>query len=110
MKESHNEGLAIHVDPESCGFRRKAGDRSVDRGKFRPGIELRKYSHQGADTLVISGRQHLVHRYCEVYQNPAQSETQCMFRNTLCENREIPGPPWAYGARGRVGKSKDPRR
>jgi hypothetical protein len=41
MKELCIEGLATHDNPESCGCRREAGIRSVDRGCGRQGIELR---------------------------------------------------------------------
>ena len=57
-----------------------------------------------------SGRPHRVHRYREVYQSPARSETPCAYVDTSLGNREIPSSPKAAVAVGRVGKSKDVRR
>jgi hypothetical protein len=51
-----------------------------------------------------------MHRYREVCQSPARSETPCTYADTLLGNREIPSSPKAAVALGRVGKSKDVRR
>jgi hypothetical protein len=42
--------------------------------------------------------------------NPARSETPCTYASTSRGNREIPRPPRAAVALGRIGKSKDARR
>jgi hypothetical protein len=42
MKVSYVEGLANHNGPESCGAAREGGRRSIDRGKYGPGIQPRK--------------------------------------------------------------------
>jgi len=49
-------------------------------------------------------------RYREAHRSPARSETLRAYGNTSHENREIPCPPGADGASGRVGKSKDASR
>lgn len=36
---------------------------------------------------------------------PARSQTPCMYRTSLRENREIHGSPVADGATGRIGKA-----
>ena len=63
-----------------------------------------------ADALEIVGRQHRVHRHRKVYQDPARSETPCMYASTLFGNREIPRLSAGERTADRVGKSKDVRR
>ncbi len=110
MKESHGEGPAIHTDPESCAAARK------DRGEALTGERAgRVFSRErtllrGADVVEEGGRPHPGRRQRETLRNPARSETPSTHGNTSHGNREIPGPPVADGATGRVGKSKDTRR
>jgi len=109
MKESYVEGLATHSGPESCVAVRE------DSGEALTGVRAgRVFSREsvlrGADAVRRSGRPYLERRYRETLQDPARSETSCTHGNTSRENREIPCPPAADGAAGRVGKSKDVRR
>jgi len=110
MKESYVEGLATHSGPESCVAVRE------DRGEALTGVRAgRVLSRErnclrGADAVGEGGRPHPAHRYREMRRDPARSETPCTYGNTSRENREIPCPPAADGAAGRVGKSKDARR
>ncbi len=48
--------------------------------------------------------------YREVHQSPARSKTPCTYGDTSRGNREVPSPPRAAVALGRIGKSKDVRR
>ena len=110
MKESYVEGLAAHDGPESCVVTRKG------RGEALTGVRAGRVSSResnllrGADAVEVGGRPHSVHRHREMARNPARSQTPCMYGNTSRENREVPCPPAADGAAGRVGKSKDTRR
>ena len=61
MKESYNEGIASHIGPESClDDPRGRGEPSVarqpkatvDRGKYRRAIELRKHQLPEAELVV----------------------------------------------------------
>ena len=115
MKESYVEGLAAHSGPESCVVAREG------RGEALTGVRAgRVFSREsnpclradlrGADAVGEGGRPHSAHRYREMRQGPARSETPRMYGNTSRENREIPRPPAADGAAGRIGKSKDTRR
>jgi hypothetical protein len=117
MKESYGEGLATHTGPESCvGIREGDGEALTgvrtgwvsSREIHAPGRKLRVL--RGADAVEISGRQHRVRRQREARQDPARSETPSTCGNTSDGNREIPRPPAAEGAAGRIGKSKDTRR
>ena len=107
MKESYVEGPATHSGPESCAAAREG------RGEALTGVRAgRVLSREisllrGADAVRRSGRPHPVRRYCETHRDPARSETPCTYGNTSRENREIPCPPVADGAAGRIGKSED---
>lgn len=76
MKESHSESLASHTGPESCGVTRKGGAEALTRESAGQVTESRKTHYSGMPTLLVGGgRQHLVHRYREVRENPARSKT-----------------------------------
>ncbi len=109
MKKSYESGLATHIGPESCGAARKGGVEALTGERagrvFSRVIELRD-----ADAVRRSGRRGRVHRYREVCQSPARSETPSTYGDTLRGNREVPGSPRAAVALGRIGKSKDVRR
>jgi hypothetical protein len=108
MKKSHESGLATHIGPESCGAARKGGVEALT-GE-RTGRVFSRVILRDADAVGESGRPHRVHRYREVCQSPARSETPSTYGNTSHGNREIPSPPRAAVASGRIGKSKDVRR
>jgi hypothetical protein len=109
MKKSYESGIATHIGPESCGAAREGGVEALTGERagrvFSRVIELRD-----ADAVRRSGRRNRAHRYREVCQSPARSETPCTYADTSLGNREIPGSPKAVVAVGRIGKSKDVRR
>ena len=110
MKKSYESGLATHIGPESCGAARKGGAEALTGGRAGRVFSRVRILLRDADAVGVSGRLHPVHRYREVYQSPARSETPSTYRSTSYGNREIPCPPGATRAPGRVGKSKDTRR
>lgn len=65
---------------------------------------------RGADVVKVYGKQHLDVRYCKNGQDPAGSETLCMFGTTLRENRESQWLSEEIWPLGYIGKSKDVRR
>jgi len=65
---------------------------------------------RGADAVPKCGRPHLLRRQRETRRDPARSETPSMYGRTLHGNREVPPPPAAEGAAGRIGKSEDASR
>ena len=75
MQVPYDEGVAIHIGPESCAGAREGRRRSVDRGAHRPAIEPRKLSIPGADAVHYGGRQHGRARHRERPDDPAWSET-----------------------------------
>ena len=110
MKKSHESGLATHIGPESCGAAREGGVEALTGERAGRVLSRVRELLRDADAVGESGRPHRVHRYREVCQSPARSETPCTYGNTSCGSREIPCSPMADGAVGRVEKSKDVRR
>ena len=110
MKESYESGVATHIGPESCGAACKGGVEALTGERAGRVLSRVRTILRDADAVEVSGRQNRAHRYREVSQSPARSETPCTYGNTSRGNREIPGPPRAAVALGRIGKSKDARR
>ena len=110
MQKSHESGLATHIGPESCGAARKGSVEALTGERAGRVFSRVRQLLRDADAVGESGRPHLVHRYREVCQSPARSETPCTYADTSRGNREIPSPPRAAVALGRIGKSKDRRR
>src|SRR6267378_3569136 len=110
MKKSYESGVATHIGPESCGAARKGGVEALTGERAGRVFSRVRNSLRDADAVGESGRPHRVHRYREVRQSPARSETPSTYADTSRGNREIPSPPRAAVASGRIGKSKDVRR
>ena len=110
MKESYGEGVATHTGPESCGAAREGGDEAWTGERAGLVFSRVRQLLRDADAVGESGRRRPVHRYREVRRGPARSETPSTYGSTSHGNREIPCPPGAASAPGRVGKSKDTRR
>jgi hypothetical protein len=110
MQKSYECELATHIGPESCGVARKSGVEALTGGRAGRVFSRERHLLRDADAVRRSGRLHRVHRYREVHQSPARSETPSTYADTSLRNREIPGLPRAAMALGRIGKSKDARR
>ena len=107
MQKSYECELATHIGPESCGAARKGSVEGERAGRVFSRVRT---FLRDADAVGESGRPHRVRRYREVHWSPARSETPCTYADTSHGNREIPSPPRAADALGRIGKSKDERR
>ena len=110
MEKSHEGGVATHIGPESCGAAREGGVEALTGERAGRVFSRVRNSLRDADAVRRCGRPHLMHRYREVNQSPARSETPCTYGSTSRGNREIPSSPRAEVALGRIGKSKDARR
>src|SRR2546430_12414247 len=106
MKKSYESGVATHIGPESCGAARKGGVEALTGERAGRVFSRVRNSLRDADAVRRSGRPHRAHRYREVYQSPARSETPCTYADTSRGNREVPSPPRATAALGRIGTSK----
>ena len=113
MKVLYIEGLANHIDPESCIGVRKAAGEALTGG--RAGWVLSREINappqggllRGADVLEIGGRQHPRRRNGKTLWDPARSKTPRMYGCTLLGNREIPSASVIARSAERVGRSKD---
>ncbi len=110
MKKSYESGVATHIGPESCGAAREGGVEALTGERAGWVFSRVRHSLRDADAVRRCGRRQREHRYREVLQSPARSETPCTYANTSLGNREIPGSPGGADASGRIGKSKDVRR
>jgi len=110
MKESHECEVATHIGPESCGVARKGGVEALTGERAGQVLSRERNPTPGRRRCRSGGRLYSRHRYREVQRGPARSETPCTYESTSLGNREIPGPPRAAVALGRIGKSKDVRR
>src|SRR6266403_599946 len=110
MQNSYECELATHIGPESCGAARKGGVEALTGERAGRVFSRVRTFLRDADAVRRSGRPHRVHRYREVYLRPARTETPSTYADTSRGNREIPSPPRAAVASGRIGKSKDVRR
>jgi hypothetical protein len=110
MQKSYECDVATHIGPESCGAARKDGVEALTGERAGRVLSRVRILLRDADAVRRCGRLHLVHRYREVQESPARSETPCTYADTSHGNREIPGSPRAAVALGRIGKSEDVRR
>jgi hypothetical protein len=110
MKKSYESGVATHIGPESCGAACKGGVEALTGERAGRVLSRVRITLRDADAVEVGGRQNRAHRYREVSLSPARSETPGTYADTSRGNREIPGPPRAAVALGRIGKSKDARR
>src|SRR6266403_35819 len=107
MQKSYECEVATHIGPESCGAARKGGVEALTGERAGRVFSRVRTFLRDADAVGESGRPHPVQRYREVHWSPARSKTPCTYGNTARGNREIPSPPRAAAALGRIGKSKD---
>src|SRR5260221_3187967 len=110
MQKSYESGSATHIGPESCGAACKSGVEALTGERAGRVFSRVSFFLRDADAVGESGRPHRVHRYRDVCQSPARSETPCTYADTSHWNREIPSTPGVAVALGRIGKSKDVRR
>jgi hypothetical protein len=87
MKKSYGEGVATHTGPKSCGAAREGSDEALTGECMGRVFSRVRTLLRDADAVRRSGRQHPVHRYREVPQSPARSETPCTYRSATHGNR-----------------------
>src|ERR1700738_881416 len=110
MQKSYECEIATHIGPGSCGAVRKSSVEALTGERAGRVFSRVRRLLRDADAVGESGRPHRVHRYREVCQSPARSQTPCTYRSTSHGNREIPRLPQTEYVWGRIGKSKDTRR
>src|SRR5258706_4829684 len=103
MQKSYECEVATHIGPESCGAARKGGAEALTGDRAGRVFSRVRTFLRDADAVGESGRPHLMHRYRELHQSPALSETPSTYRDPSLENLEIHGQPEAALAVGRLG-------
>jgi hypothetical protein len=104
MKESHDEGLASHIEPESCvGSRKTAGEALTGA---HAGQVLSCETASGAPTPLSEAEGKIGGGdKGEPLTSPAQSQTLGMRRNSLHGNRETPRTSAENGSADRSEKA-----
>jgi|ERR1700676_415641 len=102
MKESYECEVATHIGPESCGAAREGGVEALTRERAGRVFSRGRQLLRDADAVKRCGRLHRVHRYREVCQSPARSQTPCTYGSTSNGNREIPASPRVAVDLGRI--------
>ena len=105
MEESDIEGLATHGGPESCvGAREGTGEALT--GGVQAGPLSREMRLRGADAVKAAEGNIAGGAKREPSGDPAWSENQGMYTNSMRENRESPPPPASRSRAGRPGKAE----
>ena len=89
MQESHNEGVASHIGPESWGGDRKAVSQALTGECMDWVLSLENRIVRSADGLTSHGRQHLSGRHGKARPDSAWSKTPATYRHTSREWREV---------------------
>ena len=102
MKEPHKEGVAIHLDPESCaGSHKGAGEALTGAHAGQPlSSEIRLSSRAPTSFWEAEGNTR-GGKSLSLARDPAESKTLSMRENSRRENRETPVTPVA--GKGRAG-------
>ena len=107
MRVSYIVEIANHNDPESCVVVGDCDGEALTGGDAGQVLSREKLiSIWGADAVDGCGRQHRADRYRKIGEDPARSETLCMYPGTSCGSREIPCLAGG-GAPVRVGNFKE---
>jgi hypothetical protein len=98
MRELDDEGVAIHVGPESCVRVREGAGEALTGVRAGWAIEPRKLNQvRGADAVTLGGRPYRQRRYRESLPDLARSENLGTYGIRMRENREVPRPPALRG-------------
>ena len=107
MKESHDEGPASHIGPESCGGGRKAVGEALT-GVHAGQVSSCEITLSGTPTPLSEAEGHTVSSVTgKPLTGPTQSQTLGTRGNSLHGNREIPQVPVEYHTTGRPKKVYD---
>jgi hypothetical protein len=109
MRVPYGEGLSIHTGPESCVYARKGMDEALTED-VRAGLLSRERSLQGADVVLVCGRQNQAHRNGEMRLDPAWSKTPSTHVSSSHGNREVPRSALGNGAEVRAVNPEGVRR
>jgi hypothetical protein len=91
MKESHDEGVATHIGPESCAVAREGGGEALTGERAGQPLSREKGFHFRVPTLSKEWEGNTANRaFASGLTDPARSKTLRMHGSTSHGNREIP--------------------
>src|SRR5690606_7695318 len=104
VKVRYDEGVAIHIDPESCAGRREAAREVLTGEHAGQPLSREIVDIPGADALYLCGRQYERSRYRKWPFDPARSKTlACMDASCTGTGRPRDWPAW-FAMLVRIGK------
>lgn len=89
MQESHNEGVASHIGPESWRFGREVVSQALTGERMDWVLSLENRIVRSADGFTSHGRQHLPGRYGKVRPDSAWSKTPATYQHTSREWHQV---------------------
>lgn len=98
MRESYSEGLAIHTDPESCGYVGNGISEALTGAHAGWVLSRESFYTQArsADAVENVGRQHRMPRYGKRQPGSARSKTPRTYGSSLRRNWDIPCSALSY--------------
>jgi len=107
MKESYIEGVASHGGPELCVGDPQGRGEALAGVRAGRAIEPRNSLIRGAHVVSRTEGNTVSGARRELLADPARSENQGMYGNSMRENREIPpSPVWMITGRDAQGTSR----
>jgi hypothetical protein len=93
MRESYIEGVASHDGPELCVGDPRGRSEALAGVRAGQAIEPRNASSSGVPTLLVVRKATPLAAPSQAAEDPARSENQGMYENSMRENRESPCSP-----------------
>jgi hypothetical protein len=110
MKEPHEEGVASHLDPESCADGREAAGEALTGARTDAVSSCEIVSYSGVPTPSNQAQGNTPGRAeRERSADPAQSQTRCTSGTPSHGNWEIPRASGGREPRGPAGQGHEPR-
>ena len=104
MQVHCNEGVANHIDPESCAGTREGVGEALTGARIGQAIEPRKTPHPGCRRISAGGRQNGRARYRKCLPDPAWSQTLACADAPCAGTGRSHGWPAALCRLVRIGK------
>jgi hypothetical protein len=89
VRVHYDEGVAIHIGPESCAVGREAVREALTGECAGQPLSREKADIPGADAVRIRGRPHEGARYRKLPDDPARSQTLAC-ADALCSGTGLP--------------------
>ena len=110
VRVHHGEGVATHIDPESCAGIREGTGEALTGVRIGQATEPRKKNSPGCRRRSNIGRQNGRARYSRVPGWPGVVEDPGMCGRSLFGNREVSGLACGWTPQVRIGKTRSRNR